>query len=236
MEGSSTQAQVSGCPGQLSSRILRIFLAGYCGAVLFTLKGSFAEFSMLSATLDGVEPTLAQTRALEDQQELQLYVLLGVGLCCMLSFLVFYGRTIGLPKRLGIEGTRATPTGAVVSFFVPFVALYKPLVALQEAWKALAPNAGKDDWQDGPESTLITVWWCVWLAGFVASFSMRWHLEIELFSASLRDQLIYVCLAKAFYIASTITTMFMVRAVALRSLEKWQIAHGTVAMPRAELR
>src|SRR5262249_21379522 len=66
-------------------------------------------------------------------------------------------------RALGRRGLAFTPGWCVGWFFVPFGNLVKPYQAVSEIWKASAPDADADGWRARSGSSLVGLWWAMWI-------------------------------------------------------------------------
>lgn len=76
-------------------------------------------------------------------------------------FLIWFYRAYRNLPALGARGLGWTPARAVITFFVPFVNLYRPFQAMREIWRASDPAV--DDWHRARSSPLLPLWWLSWM-------------------------------------------------------------------------
>lgn len=62
----------------------------------------------------------------------------------------------------GIGGLPFTPGGAVASFFIPVLNLWRPYQAVRELWDRSVPD--EQTWQGAP---VVVLWWSAWLGAEV---------------------------------------------------------------------
>lgn len=90
-----------------------------------------------------------------------------------IAFLVWLYRAEVNARALGAEDMMVSPAWAVGWFFVPLVQLVMPFMAVRELWKA---SATPRDWQLGPASPVIALWWACWI-GTVISGNIAFGLS-----------------------------------------------------------
>ena len=88
-------------------------------------------------------------------------------------FLVWLYRAEVNARALGAQDMMVSPGWAVGWFFIPLVHLVMPLMAVRELWKA---SATPRDWQLGPVSPVVALWWACWL-GTVISGNIAFALS-----------------------------------------------------------
>ena len=88
-------------------------------------------------------------------------------------FLVWLYRAEVNARALGAQDMMVSPGWAVGWFFIPLVHLVMPFVAVRELWKA---SATPRDWQLGPVSPVVVLWWACWL-GTVISGNIAFALS-----------------------------------------------------------
>ena len=81
-----------------------------------------------------------------------------------IAFLVWLYRAEANARALGAEDMMVSPGWSVGWFFVPLVQLVMPFIAVRELWKA---SATPRDWQVGPASPVIALWWACWIGTIV---------------------------------------------------------------------
>jgi hypothetical protein len=81
-----------------------------------------------------------------------------------IAFLVWLYRAEINARALGAEDMMVSPPWAVGWFFVPLVQLVMPFMAVRELWKA---SATPRDWQLGPASPVIALWWACWIGTII---------------------------------------------------------------------
>ena len=73
-------------------------------------------------------------------------------------------------------GLKSTPTGAVVSWFIPFLSIYRPWQVMTEIWQASDPSVRIDPlrptaWQMSMTSPMVTLWWLTYFLPLVVIFA-----------------------------------------------------------------
>ena len=93
-----------------------------------------------------------------------------VGVCCVVSFLVWFSRSYRNLRALGAEGLEYSPGVAVGWWFVPVVNCWKPFRVAVEIWRASDPTTPKSDLASRagmPTPALLAIWWMGWLTALV---------------------------------------------------------------------
>src|ERR1051325_3280842 len=93
----------------------------------------------------------------------------------MICFLVWLYQASRNLKLLQSAGMSHTPAAAVVSFFVPFMNLYRPYFIMQEIWRGSDARAAGSSlaWLDAPRAGAIRFWWLFFLAAHLIGFISR---------------------------------------------------------------
>lgn len=110
----------------------------------------------------------------------QLALFLGTAI----AFLVWLYRAEVNARALGAEDMMVSPGWAVGWFFVPLVQLVMPFIAVRELWKA---SATPRDWQLGPASPVIALWWACWIGTIITgniAFALSRADDYEAFLAA----------------------------------------------------
>ena len=184
------------------------------GAPLETLHQTCAEFTQ---HYNEVHEVLQRT-------EHQVALIGFSALAVAILMLVFIGRTVQVPKELGVKEMGFSPGGAVGGFFIPLASWVIPYLAMQEAWKASDPDAEVTGWKEGAKSNSIRLWWLAWSGALILFMVLRTYRG-ELAGADLGT------LVEATFQKLTLTLSFvflgvcsllMVRTVSQRSLAKWE--------------
>jgi heme exporter protein D len=112
--------------------------------------------------------------ALAESQDLWQRVLAGIEMSVdlppVILFMMWVYRASKNARALGAEGMEYTPGWSVGWFFVPVASLIMPYLALKELWKASSPTP-VGTWRQVGVSSLLPVWWTVWILGAVTNFS-----------------------------------------------------------------
>ena len=153
------------------------------GAVLGLVEGMF--FPELVA--DDVEPETAGATLTLVGIGCQALLYLIVFLTIVVLYCKFIHRSRWNAEALGSRGMEFTPGWAVGWFFVPFANLFQPYRAVREIYLASDPDAGPHDWSRGEGSSLLGVWWALWvisnlLGGFLARVAFTENASLKALS------------------------------------------------------
>ncbi len=77
---------------------------------------------------------------------------------------------------------RFSPGECIGWFFVPIAALWMPLQAMKEIWRASDPRGEQGAWITLPSTPLIDLWWASWILSEVVGlfvFSVRGDARAE---------------------------------------------------------
>jgi hypothetical protein len=140
---------------------------------------AIAAVPVFSVALD-VSQILLADRLRDDQPGLAaalvLFSVVSGFIGALVVAAVFHGVWLYRAARnlpaLGRHGMKTSPGWCVGSFYVPFVNLIRPAMALAEVLRASdpAPQADGDGWRmAAASSTLVGVWWSTWLASTLIS-------------------------------------------------------------------
>jgi Domain of unknown function (DUF4328) len=132
-----------------------------------------------SVGLDLTEILLADRLRLAEPDMASAFVLFAVAsgyVGALVVAAVFHGIWLHRAARnlaaLGREGMKFSPGWCVASFYVPFVNLFRPAMAVAEVWRASDPGPQADGgaWRMvAASSTLVGLWWSTWLASTLLS-------------------------------------------------------------------
>jgi hypothetical protein len=86
-----------------------------------------------------------------------------LGIACVVVFLVWVYRVCSNLSALGAPRPSITPGWAVGYFFIPILNLYKPYLALRDAWQASDPGGDLEQTQTERSTTPVGWWWAAWL-------------------------------------------------------------------------
>jgi hypothetical protein len=111
------------------------------------------------------------------------------------------------------QGMRFSPRWSIGCYFVPFLNLVRPYQAMKEIWQV---SRSPEDWENQPNSPLVSWWWALWLAvGFLSQLVFRLTLAVNsptsleavsLASIASESIEIAVCVV-AFFLVSSIFEM-----------------------------
>jgi len=121
-------------------------------------------------------------------------------------------------RILKVGGLSYSPGHAALSFFIPFANLYQPYAAMQEIWRASDPNSTNDPrtWQKGPSSSLVRIWWMLFLAATLTAAFVAVTLGNEVGDASRSLQAQILCVSNGLMIAAGAALIFVIRDIRLR--------------------
>ena len=103
-------------------------------------------------------------------------------------------------RSLGASGMQFTPGWSIGYYFVPFLHIYKPYIAMKEIWKT---SKDPKNWEMIKTPSLFPQWWTLWLISAISAnlsfrLSMRAEELNELFvssSVTLASDLVQIPLA-----------------------------------------
>lgn len=138
------------------------FVTGIAAWMLQTVLSSpYSEAMFMVAALQGMVTLLG----------------MAVFAVCCIAFLLWFHKAIANLHDAGLSGLKARPGWSVASFFVPFVQLYAPYIAMRELWNR---SHGEDEWQSDAAVSDISIWWTCLLAGtgltFFVFFIALWNV------------------------------------------------------------
>jgi len=80
-------------------------------------------------------------------------------------------------RSLGASGMQFTPGWSIGYYFVPYLNLYKPYIAMKEIWKT---SKDPKNWEMVKTPSLFPQWWTLWLiAAFLGNLSFRLSMRAE---------------------------------------------------------
>ena len=79
-----------------------------------------------------------------------------------LTFLVWVYRAISNLAPLGARSIDLLPGWVVISFFIPIVSLFVPLISIRKLWRA---SHSPREWPKHPVAPLVTLLWLAWVFG-----------------------------------------------------------------------
>ena len=103
-------------------------------------------------------------------------------------------------RSLGASGMQFTPGWSIGYYFVPFLHIYKPYIAMKEIWKT---SKDPKNWEMIKTPSLFPQWWTLWIISSISAnisfrLSMRAEELNELFvssSVTLASDLVEIPLA-----------------------------------------
>ncbi len=164
----------------------------------------------------------------------------GAWLVCAVVFLLWLHRAYRAAGALRVSGMRSTPRGAVVSFFIPVVNLFRPYQAVRELHDGLDPAAlpapeprprpdGAEHYRASAATLPLTpvalpaapvgAWWACWVASnMVSCVGLRVVGGAD--ALALRAQSWASIAGDAFALAAAVLGVLVVRAVDARVRER----------------
>lgn len=218
----------------------------FFGMTVYSLVGHWLEIEMSREILSGSPVSLDRVLDSIDRHRLTRIVRLSIwGLTCV-GFLFYVARVVSSARGTGARYMKMSPGGAVGSFFLPIYNFIGPYLAMQEAWRATAPDDeipesdsedglsdNSDNWKLAPPSTLIRVWWFLWLASrLVAVLTNGSDETIALVIEAHRMQMY----SNGLDLILTAIALLMIKEVRNRTELKWWGVHGGGAVPSARVR
>ena len=80
-------------------------------------------------------------------------------------------------RSLGASGMQFTPGWTIGYYFVPYLNLYKPYIAMKEIWKT---SKDPKNWEMVKTPSLFPQWWTLWLISeFLGNLSFRLSMRAE---------------------------------------------------------
>lgn len=125
--------------------------------------------------------------------------------------------------RLGARGLRFSSGWAVGYFFIPILNLFRPVQAMQEIWKASAPDSlDGHAWQHQPGAARIGFWWACWLIStFVGNIAAPMELsarDVETF----RGGVVLSMVSTVFSILAGLLSIAVIRGITIRQRRKYE--------------
>jgi Domain of unknown function (DUF4328) len=136
-------------------------------------------------------------------------------------FLTWVHRSIANLPALGSMSCRFTPSGAVWSYFIPFVNLVRGHQVMATIWTESQPPAVNENGFYLPrKATLVHWWWGLYIFSGIAGMAAGKvkPLGIEELRSTAHSQLIL----HAIRIATALMFLFLVRGAQKRQDEQWQ--------------
>lgn len=80
-------------------------------------------------------------------------------------------------RSLGASGMQFTPGWSIGYYFVPFLHIYKPYIAMKEIWKT---SKDPKNWEMVKTPSLFPQWWTLWIISSIsANISFRLSMRAE---------------------------------------------------------
>lgn len=208
----------------------------FIAATFYVLVGNWIELQILSDVLDGEAVHANRFDELAQRTAHERLVFLGSWLTTAVFFVFFIGRTLRVASASGSVGVSYTPRWVFWSFFIPIVSLVVPYRAMQEAWRATDPEADSTSWEQSSSSWLIRMWWLQWLAVSMLGYATSWFVDATEASPVVQHAAMQRTIAfNLLFLTLSVTALLMVRAIAQRSVAKWEQHHGPGSMPKATI-
>ncbi|MEX6634356.1 DUF4328 domain-containing protein [Hyphococcus lacteus] len=149
------------------------FVASIIGDILLAVSNAYA-FSWIKAVNDGAVYSMSEAEFIDLHQAILggLYVI--IYFACIVAYCRFYYRAMNNLKIVEAADLHISPFWTIGYFFVPFLSLWKPLVAVREIWR------GSHD----PANANVTVpaiigwWWGFWLLGSLLD-KVSWQMLLS---------------------------------------------------------
>lgn len=205
-------------PAQVATGLL-----GLC--ILSDLVALIVEVDYHSVLADleaGIDLPVDEIAAAEDREAFAALGQLVTYIGAIIAFIVWFRRAYRNTAGLGATGMRFKPGWAVGSWFVPFLALWRPKQISNDIWRATDPQLPRhaSGWQGNPVHGLIHSWWAIWIvAGVLGNISTQVYLRAETLSEQLRASAVSA-VADVIFIAAAILALLVVRAITIRQEER----------------
>lgn len=144
-----------------------------------------------------------------------------ISLATTIVFLTWVYRSIANLSPLGSMNSAFTPSGAVWSFFIPFINLVRPHQVMATIWRESQPPAVNENGLYLPrKTTLVHWWWGLVLFGIVAAVSTISFapLSVERLRSLASEQVVLHMLR----LPTGILFLLMIRGAQKRQDEMWQ--------------
>jgi len=151
-------------------RVVTGFLIACSAAAVLALIFRALEYRLLSQIAAGLIPSgevIAQAKASDAMVELTSGLRAAVFIATAIPFGMWIYRANKNARALGAVGMKSSAGWAVGSYFVPFVNLFAPFLAMREIWRASA-NPGNPE--SAPSTPLLGWWWFFWLANGISGW------------------------------------------------------------------
>ena len=200
--------------------------AVYVLVEILYIVSTLGEISLLQRIRDGGIYTFEELEASDSRQAIIGLVNFLVIVVLAIVFLVWQYRVKKNEPHLGVTGTRFSPGCSVWMWFIPFVNLFGPYMAMKEAWQASSPEETTDSWDTEPVSPLLGWWWALWLVGGIAT-----SIATQLLS-NPDDVTTFISLdqlrvgGSVMTVLSAMFAMVLVRGISIRQEIRYQNSHG----------
>jgi hypothetical protein len=136
-------------------------------------------------------------------------------------FLIWLHQASWNLRSLQATGIIFSPWSAVLSFFIPFLNLFRPYSAMQEIWRASDPRVthASRSWQQAPGGGVVIAWWLALLGALVTALAGNWMCHDAGFGIDHTDRLRgawFWCASNFAMIIAGGTLIAVVRGIQLR--------------------
>ena len=156
-------------------------------------------------------------------------------LATLVVFMTWVYRSIANLPALGSMSCRFTPSGAVWSFFIPFVNLVRGHQVMATIWQESQPPAFNEHGYYLPrKTTIVNWWWALIILIRVASWITSRTTPID--ADEVRELVISGIVLNLMYMAAGALFLVMIRGAQARQDEQWQDLERrrNVPQPRAD--
>ena len=172
-------------------RWVRLSIYAQLAISLIAVVAGYLEYGVLSGIRDGVfasqQAAIDAAEASDARQGLIGLAQIVISIVSGILILRWIHRANWNARALGARNMDFTPGWSIGWYFVPFMNLWKPYMAMKEIWRASARPGG---WQGQIVPNLLGLWWFFWIVSSVlgnASFrlTMRAKAVDELIQANI---------------------------------------------------
>jgi Domain of unknown function (DUF4328) len=212
------------------TRLVTVLLALCIVIDLIAIGVGYSQSALLSATMR--EQTTADEALIANDNRQQVIAILQIAAYFITGvfFLIWIYRAHRNLPELGVRRPRYSPAWAVGWFFVPILNLYRPYDMVKELWKESNPDVGISDAffmqhsstqvQYSSKSSLIGLWWGLWIGSYVAARAYSFLLS----QPNPEDQLVAATwvgmISDGLSIAAAVSITCIVRDLNARQEEK----------------
>lgn len=143
---------------------VRYMLYAQIVVAIISIGSNFLEYQLLTDYQNGVYTSQAQAiaagEASDKRQQMVIYIYLAVFVVSGFLILRWIHRANYNARQLGAKNMEFTPGWSIGYYFIPILTLWKPLLAMQEIWKA---SHHPDNWATEKASAIVGVWWFLWI-------------------------------------------------------------------------